>query len=233
MRLEGARILITGGATGIGRAIAEQALEGGARVAICGRRAKVVEDAVSALGKGAYGFRCDVSREEQVEALFGEALEALGGLDVLVNNAAFGYRAPLVDVDAERFREVHATNVVGAMLCGRAAARHFVERGAGTIVNVGSTAASKGYPGGSAYASSKFALTGLTESWRAELRPHGVRVMQVNPSEVQTPFGGREASRLNPTKLVAADVAHLVLAMLTLEDRGFVNDATLWATNPQ
>ena len=94
-------------------------------------------------------------------------------------------------------------------------------------------AASKGYAGGSTYASSKFALTGLTECWRAELRPHGVRVMQINPSEVQTPFGGRDMSRLNPTKLVAEDVAHLVVAMLAMEDRGFVTNATVWATNPR
>jgi 3-oxoacyl-[acyl-carrier protein] reductase len=231
MQLNGARIIVTGGATGIGRAVVEKVVAGGARVAICGRRADVVKEAAAKLG--VHGFRCDVSREEQVDDFFDEATAALGGLDVLVNNAAFGHVAPLVELDVERFREVHETNVVGALLCGRAAARHFVAQGAGTIVNVGSTAAGKGYPGGSAYASSKFALTGLTECWRAELRPHGVRVMQVNPSEVQTPFGGREASRLNPTKLVAADVAHLVLAMLTLEDRGFVTDATLWATNPQ
>jgi len=231
MKLDGARILITGGATGIGRTIAESAIAAGAGVAICGRRKETLAEAASDLG--VHAFPCDVSREDQVEELFAHATASLGGLDVLINNAAFAYRAPLVEIDAARFAEVHATNVLGAMLCGRAAARHFVEQGSGAIVNVGSTAASKGYPTGSAYASSKFALTGLTECWRAELRPHGVRVMQVNPSEVQTPFGGRDMSQLNPTKLLAEDVAHLVIAMLTLEDRGFVTDATLWATNPQ
>jgi len=232
MQLNGARIVVTGGATGIGRAIVERAVAGGARVAICGRRAEVVEEAAGELG--VHGFRCDVSREDEVERFFADASAALGGLDALVNNAASGYSAPLVELDVERFRAVHATNVLGAMLCGRAAARLFVAQGSGTIVNVGSTAAGKGYPGGSAYASSKFALSGLTECWRAELRPHGVRVMQVNPSEVQTPFGGRDTTRaVNPTKLVAEDVAHLVIALLTLEDRGFVTDATLWATNPR
>ena len=232
MKLDGARILITGGATGIGRAIAEKAIAGGARVAICGRREDVLAEAATALGVSA--FPCDVSREDQVEALFEQTTAALGGLDVLINNAAYSYRSALVDIDAARFAEVHATNVLGAMLCGRAAARLFVEQGSGTIVNVGSTAASKGYKTGSTYASSKFALTGLTECWRAELRPKGVRVMQVNPSEVQTPFGGRDMTKdLNPTKLVADDVAHLVVAMLELEDRGFVTDATLFATNPR
>lgn len=233
MNLDQARLLVTGGGTGIGYAIAEQALARGASVVICGRRADVLDEAAASLGERAHAIPCDVSREEEVDALFARALETLGGLDALVNNAAFAYRAPLVEIDPARFREVHETNVVGAMLCGRAAARHFVQQGAGTILNVGSTAASRGYPGGSTYASSKFALTGLTECWRAELRTHGVRVMQINPSEVQTPFGGRDMSQLNPSKLLAEDVAHLAIAMLTLEDRGFVTDATLFATNPR
>jgi 3-oxoacyl-[acyl-carrier protein] reductase len=231
MKLDGAKILITGGGTGIGRAIAAAAIKGGARVVICGRREALLGEVASELG--AVAFPCDVSNEDQVGDLFAKTIEALGGLDILINNAAFSYRAPLVEIEAARFAEVHATNVLGAMLCGRAAARQFIEQGSGTIMNVGSTAASKGYATGSTYVSSKFALTGLTECWRAELRPHGVRVMQINPSEVQTPFGGRDMSNLNATKLVADDVAHLAVAMLTLEDRGFVTDATLWATNPQ
>ena len=115
----------------------------------------------------------------------------------------------------------------------RECARHFVARGGGTIVNVGSTAAGKGYPGGSAYAASKFALSGLSECWRAELRGSNVRVMQVDPSEVQTGFGGRRAPRANPSKLQADDVAVLIEALLALEDRGLVIRTTLWATNPR
>jgi len=231
MKIEEARILVTGGATGIGEAIARQAIQQGAKLAIASRRQEVVEETAERLG--ASGFVCDVRDEDSVEALFESTLQTLGGLDVLVNNAAIGHRSPLVELEAENFREVWETNVLGAMLCARAAARHFVEKGGGTIVNVGSTASLRGYPTGSAYASTKFALAGLSECWRAELRPHNVRVMQVNPSEVQTPFGGRDMTKeLDPSKLVAEDVAHLVLSMLTLHDRGFVTDATLFATNP-
>jgi len=231
MKIEEARIHVTGGATGIGEAIARQAIQQGAKLAIASRRQEVVEETAERLG--ASGFVCDVRDEDSVEALFESTLQTLGGLDVLVNNAAIGHRSPLVELEAENFREVWETNVLGAMLCARAAARHFVEKGGGTIVNVGSTASLRGYPTGSAYASTKFALAGLSECWRAELRPHNVRVMQVNPSEVQTPFGGRDMTKeLDPSKLVAEDVAHLGLAMLTLHDRGFVTDATLFATNP-
>jgi 3-oxoacyl-[acyl-carrier protein] reductase len=84
--------------------------------------------------------------------------------------------------------------------------------------------------------STKFALSGLTECWRAELRPHGVRVMQVNPSEVVTPFfesAGMGARPDNPTKLHPEDIAHVIASVLALDDRGFVTAATVFATNPR
>lgn len=231
MNLNGAKILITGGGTGIGRALAESLTQRSAQVAICGRREAPLREAAQATG--AHPFVCDVGNEEQVRSTVAQVREALGGLDVLINNAGFGYHAPLLELDVERAAEVWSTNVKGAMLCAREAARGFVGDGGGTIVNVGSTAAGKGYPGGSAYASSKFALSALTECWRAELREHGVRVMQVDPSEVVTPFGGRVDLSENPSKLRAEDVAQLVESLLCLDDRGFVTRATLWATNPR
>jgi len=231
MKIEAARVLITGGGTGIGLALAERLRERGARVAICGRRANVVQRAAE--NCGALALPCDVSDEDDVERTVRAVQDAFGGLDLLVNNAAFAYVSPLVELDKQRFEQVFATNVTGAMLMGRACARIFIEQESGTIVNVGSTAASRGYPGGSAYAASKFALSGLTECWRAELRPHNVRVIQVNPSEVQTPFGGRPDGPENPTKLRAVDVAQLIETCVELDDRGFVTDATLWATNPR
>jgi 3-oxoacyl-[acyl-carrier protein] reductase len=232
MKLSTARVLITGGGTGIGRETARLLRAEGAAVAICGRRADPLRRAAEELG--VLPFAGDVSREADVARLVAESDRALGGLNVLINNAATGYFAPLIEVEAERFREVHATNVLGAMLVARECARLFVDRKGGHIVNVASTAGGKGFAGGSAYASSKFALTGLTECWRAELRQHGIRVMQVNPSEVQTPFGGRDLQKAaNPTKLRPEDIAHVIKSMLELDDRGFVTEATVFATNPR
>ncbi|HXQ77858.1 MAG TPA: SDR family NAD(P)-dependent oxidoreductase, partial [Gemmatimonadaceae bacterium] len=99
-----------------------------------------------------------------------------------------------------------------------------------------STAGQRGFANGSAYCSSKFALHALTECWRAELREHNIRVMQVNPSEVQTSFGSTESKPVkpqNPSKLIAEDVARVIVSMLEVEDRGFVTEATVWATNPR
>tara|TARA_R110002126_G_scaffold12375_4_gene53755 strand:+ start:3215 stop:3913 length:699 start_codon:yes stop_codon:yes gene_type:complete len=230
MQIEDSKILITGGGTGIGLALARQLVARGARVAICGRRPEVLERTAAELG--VLAIPCDVADEDQVTRMYARLDEAFGGIDALINNAAFGYRASLLDTDRASFESVLATNVTGAMLVGREAAKRMVARSSGSIVNVGSTAARRGYPGGGAYAASKFALSGLTECWRAELRTAGVRVMQINPSEVITPFGGREDQTERPDRLRAVDVAQLVIACLEMDDRGFVTEATLWATNP-
>jgi 3-oxoacyl-[acyl-carrier protein] reductase len=130
---------------------------------------------------------------------------------------------------------VFATNVTGAMLMAREAAKHFVARNQGNIVNIGSTAALRGAARGTIYYATKFALRGMTECWRAELRQHNVRVFLVNPSEVITDLAARVglSNKDNPTKLHAEDIAHIVKAMLEMDDRGFTPELSVFATNPK
>jgi 3-oxoacyl-[acyl-carrier protein] reductase len=232
--ISAAKVLVTGGSTGIGWATARLLAARGARVAICGRRADALRQAAAEIG--ALAVPADVSDEGDVRRLVDTVVRELGDYDVLVNNAGFGTFAPLLDTTAADFRRVWETNVLGAMLVARESARHFVARRRGNIVNIASTAGTRGQAGGTAYVATKFALSGMTECWRAELRPHNVRVMQVNPSEVLTDFAanaGRAAAAENPTKLHADDIAHVIVGMLELNDRGFVTEATVWATNPQ
>lgn len=234
MDLASARVLVTGGSSGIGLATAKMLKEHGAQVAICGRDTARLQEAASHID--AIGVHGDVSREEEAERIVATSIEKLDGLNVLINNAGFGLFSPLLDLKIEDMDAVWATNVRGATLVARACARHFVERAeGGNIVNVASTAASKGYARGSAYSASKFALTGLTECWRAELRQHDIRVMQVNPSEVLTEFSARAggAQEPNPTKLHAEDIAHAIVSMLAMNDRGFTTQLTVFATNPR
>ena len=234
MDLSTAKVLVTGGSSGIGYAVAERLGKAGARVAICGRNREALEKAAGALG--AVPVHADVSREDDVIRLVETVVRELGGYDTLINNAGFGRFAPLVETTVEDFRSVWETNVLGAMLAARESAKHFVRQRRGNIVNVASTSGQRGSANGSSYASTKFALSGLTECWRAELRKHDVRVMQVNPSEVLTEFrthSGRPRQEENPTKLHAEDAADLIALMLELSDRGFVTEATLWATNPK
>jgi 3-oxoacyl-[acyl-carrier protein] reductase len=103
-------------------------------------------------------------------------------------------------------------------------------------VNISSTAGLRGASGGTAYYASKFALRGMTECWRAELRKHNIRVVLVNPSEVLTSFAataGLDRKKENPTKLRSEDIAYAVKGVLEMDDRGFVPELSVFATNPK
>jgi 3-oxoacyl-[acyl-carrier protein] reductase len=233
MNLTNATVLITGGSAGIGRAIAASLAGAGARIAITGRDERKLTAAAAALG--AHAIRADVANEADVVRSYDEFLRTFGHLDVLINNAGVGTFKPLVDTGRKHFDDVFATNVTGAMLMAREAAKHFITRSRGNIVNIGSTAGLRGAAGGTAYYASKFALRGMTECWRAELRPHNVRVFLVNPSEVITDFAASAglAQKDNPTKLHGEDIAHIVKAMLEMDDRGFTPELSVFATNPK
>jgi 3-oxoacyl-[acyl-carrier protein] reductase len=228
MKLSDVRALVTGGSSGIGFEIAKQLKERGAEVVLCGRDETKAADAAKSIG--AYGLRADVSIETDVVALVKKTIELLPDYNVLINNAGFGSFGPLIDVDVAEMQRILATNVVGAMIVARESARHFISRKRGNIINISSSAGVRGFAGGTAYVASKFALSGMTECWRAELRKHDIRVMQINPSEVQTDFyRGRP---LSERKLRATEIAHAALSMLEMDDRGFITELSVWATNP-
>ena len=234
MNLKNATALVTGGSSGIGLAIAKTLIASGAKVAITGRHEGRLADAATTLK--AHAIRADVSNEQDVTRTFKEFYERFGHLDILVNSAGFGLRSQLVDMDRAKFDAVLQTNVTGSMLMAREAARHFIERRTGNIINLGSTAALRGAPNGTAYYASKFAVRGMTECWRAELRQYNIRVFLINPSEVLTNFAanarfGQDDN--NPTKLQAEDIAHIVKAALEMHDRGFTTELTVFATNPK
>ena len=232
MNLQNTIVLVTGGGSGIGKGIAEMLIASGARVAITGR-SKARLDATSK-EIGAHAIQADVSKEADVQRTMQEVLRQFGDLDILINNAGLGVFKPLVEMDLTGFEQTFATNVTGAFLMAREAAKHFITRKRGNIVNIGSTAGLRGAPNGTAYYASKFALRGMTECWRSELRKHNIRVCLVNPSEVITNFGAAAGfqQKENETKLRPADIAHAVKAVLEMEDRGFLPELTVFATNP-
>jgi 3-oxoacyl-[acyl-carrier protein] reductase len=232
MKLSGSVVLITGGSAGIGRAIAKTLAEAGARVAITGRDKKKLEETAARLG--VFPIQADASVEADVDRTYREVLAKFGDLDILVNNAGFGTFKDLVDMDTAGFERVFATNVTGVMMMGREAAKIFVKRNRGNIVNICSTAGVRGGAKGTAYYASKFAVRGMTECWRAELRKHNVRVMLVNPSEVVTDFFATNglAQNVNESKLRGEEIAGMVKAVLEMDDRGFVPEVTVFATNP-
>ncbi|HUP44893.1 MAG TPA: SDR family oxidoreductase [Thermoanaerobaculia bacterium] len=229
MDLARAHALVTGGSSGIGLETARQLRARGAKVAICGRDAERLRRAADEIG--ATAVEADVSVERDVVRMVKTVVDSLGGYDVLVNNAGFGHFAPLIETDLQEMEHLFGTNVFGAMVVARESVKHFIAQSRGNIVNVSSSAGRRGFAGGTAYAASKFALSGMTECWRAELRKHNIRVMQINPSEVQTAFfgGSRPAS---DRKLRSLEIAQAIVSMLELDDRGFVTEMSVWATNP-
>ncbi len=233
MNLAKAGVLVTGGSAGIGLETARQLRARGAQVAICGRDQAKLTAAADSIG--ALAIHADVANEADVIAMVRQVIDTFGTYDVLINNAGFGTFAPLVETELVAMQRVFATNVFGAMVVARESARHFVAQARGNIVNVASTAGQRGFAGGTAYSASKFALSSMTECWRAELRKHNVRVMQINPSEVQTDFypsSGRGTRPFSDRKLQSSDIAETIVAMLAMPDRAFIPETSVWATNP-
>lgn len=180
MRLNGKTALVTGGASGFGRGIAERFAAEGARVAVLdlnGEGAREVADAV-----GGVAITADVSEGDQVARAFGEAVEALGRVDILINNAGWSHRnQPMCDVDFATYRKVFAINVDSIFHFTQAAVPHWREAGTGTMVNIGSTAGISPRAGLTWYNASKGAVNTMTRSLAVELAPEGIRVNGVAP----------------------------------------------------
>lgn len=232
MNLNNARVLVTGSSVGIGYATAALAKERGARVFLNGRRADRLDAAMARLD--APGLLADVSEMDSCRSLVDAARDAMGGIDVLINNAGWGRRMSLEEFDGSVAEAIWKTNVLGVAQMTQLCLDDLKASSSAAVVNIASTAALRGYAGGSAYCSSKFALRGMTECWRAELRPHDIRVLLVNPSEVQTCFfGGEPGEReMNPKKLHSEDIAHAICGALEMDDRGFIPELSVFATNP-
>ena len=235
MQITDSTFLITGGSLGIGKATAKLLIEKGGKVAITARNKSRLEKAAKKIG--AFPINADVSKPDDIKKTYDAFEKEFDRLDCLINNAGIGGKwNDLINLSLDDFMNVYSVNVFGAALMAKYAANIFKKQKYGNIVNISSTAGTKGYPNGTVYASSKFALKGMSECWRAELRPHNVRVIHVNPSEVQTDFvinSGRDKREFNETKLIAEDIAHAVISALEMHDRGFITELTVFATNPK
>ncbi|MEE2637227.1 MAG: SDR family oxidoreductase [Acidobacteriota bacterium] len=225
------RFLITGGSQGIGKALVEQTRAAGHRVVFTGRHDETIQRVAN--DTGAFGLRADSTVDDDNRKTVEICRQQLGGVDVLVNNAATWYDAAIGELDVDVMRRLFDCNVFGMVdLTNRVVPviRSTSPEG-GDIVNIASTSGTKGRKLGTAYAASKWAVRGITQCWQAELRPHGIRVISVCPSEVQTRWGGREG-RDNPNKLYASDIAQTVLSALAMPRRAFWPELAVFATNP-
>lgn len=223
------RFLITGGSQGIGAALVDLARKAGHQVVFTGRDEAFINRVAS--GTGAHGIRADVSIDDDNARTIQVCREQMDGIDVLVNNAGFGYSAQIGSLDVEAMRQLFATNVFGAVDITNRVVPLMKAQGHGDIVNLASTSGMKGGAGGTAYAASKWAIRGISQCWQTELRPSGIRVMCVCPSEVQTNWMGR-TGRNNPNKLYAEDIAATILAGLDMPRRVLWPELAVFANNP-
>jgi 3-oxoacyl-[acyl-carrier protein] reductase len=223
------RFLITGGSQGIGAAVVERARAAGHQVVFTGRTAQLI-DAI-ATQTGAHGIAADVTSSADNERTVEVCDQKMGGVDVLVNNAAYAYRGEIGALDVGQMRQMFETNVFGLVDITNRVVPQMKARASGDIINIASTSGMKGAAGATPYAGSKWALRGISQCWQAELRPHGIRVVCVCPSEVQTNFGGK-TGRNNPNKLYAVDIADTIMAALTMPRRALWPELAVFANNP-
>lgn len=174
-------ILITGGTSGIGYALAQLALEQNAKVAVCARSLAKLQAMAKKLNTDhLFTFQADVSQEDQCHAFVQASIEHFGAIDILINNAGISMRALFQEVESSVLKQVMDINYWGSIFTTKSAL-HSIIASKGTIVGISSIAGYKGLPGRVAYSSSKFALQGFLESLRIELLHTGVNVMWVSP----------------------------------------------------
>ena len=184
MRLHGKRALITGAARGIGLDFARAYIAEGATVTLADINRATLDVAAADLGPQARTVVLDVTDQASIDAGFAVAIGDMGGLDILVNNAALFDAAPVVEITRASYDRLFAVNVAGVLFCMQAAARHMVAHGGGKIINMASQAGRRGEGLVAVYCATKAAVISLTQSAGLDLIKHGINVNAIAPGVV-------------------------------------------------
>ena len=246
MSLENKAAIITGGAQGIGLAVARRFLDDGARVVIADKNEEAGEEAIATLGElGAVRFiHCDVGDRLSVRNLVAATVDALGQIDILVNNAGIVHAAEFLDLAEEDFDRVIRTNLKGVFLVGQAVARRMVKQIAdggdiGTIINLSSINAVVAIAEQVPYCVSKGGVSQLTKVMALALAPHGIRVNAIGPGSIQTAMlrnvvddddaRRRVLSRTPAGRIGEASEIAAVAAFLASDDASYITGQTIYA----
>ena len=226
----GRNAIVTGGAQGIGLAIVQRLLDSGARVRIWDRDAKLLAATLAKLGKSASGDALDVTDADAIARGAKSALDALGSIDVLVNNAGIaGPSKPVVDYPVDEWKRVIDIDLTGPFLCCRAVVPHMTRAKYGRIVNIASVAGKEGNPNAAAYGAAKGGLIAFTKSLGKELAQSGVLVNCVTPAAAQTAildqvteeFAQYMLSKIPMGRFVRVDEIAALACWLASEDCSF------------
>jgi 3-oxoacyl-[acyl-carrier protein] reductase len=235
----GKTVLITGAGKGIGKAIALAMAAEGVNLGILARTesdlVQTVKEAtaINTKIKIAYAV-CDIAKNESVISAVAGIKKELGDIDILVNNAGIGKFGGFMDLSVNEWEAIIQTNLLGAYYMTRAILPEMKSRKSGDIINIASTAGLKGAPMTSAYAASKFALIGMSESLMLEVRKENIRVLTMMPSTIATELAIKaKLTDGNPDKVLQSqDFAELLIAHLKLPRRALVKEVVLYSTNP-
>lgn len=189
--LAGKGVVITGGTRGIGKAIAEEFLREGAKVAVFSRNQESVERFLNEMGSQygqdrVFGKALDVSEEKDVETFVHETAKRFGGIQVWVNNAGVAINKPFLEFNQEDWRYITTVNLEGLWKCCRVAATQMMSQKSGVIINISSYAARIPHAGGAIYAATKAGVSSLTKTLAAELAPYHIRVVGIIPGMIET-----------------------------------------------
>ncbi|MBL7125777.1 MAG: glucose 1-dehydrogenase [Dehalococcoidales bacterium] len=239
MKLEGKKAVVTGGGTGIGKAIALEFARAGADIAICSRNIQNIEkvrDEVIALGRDSMAMAMDVRVKKDVDNMVQKVIDEFGRIDILVNNAGTNRPTPVLDLTEDTWNLILDTNLKGLFFCTQAVARHMAKQKGGKIINISSTASmGANEPGQAAYAASKTGVNAFTKACAREFGPYGINVNAIAPGRILTPLTyasrtpeqvekfietGKSAAVLGRLGTVE-EIAHLAL-FLASDDSAFI-----------
>ena len=237
MKLKSKKAIITGGGKGLGKATAIAFAKKGIDVAITGRNEKILKETVAelkAIGVYATYEIFDVGNYEEVKQGIKNIIATHGSVDILVNNAGIAAFGSLNEMEVSKWTAIIQTNVMGMYYVTKEVLPYLIEKNAGDIINISSTAGLNGNANTSAYSASKFAVIGMSQSLMKEVRKNNIRVCTLTPSTIATDMAielgitdGNVEKVLQPE-----DFAELIVSVLKLPRRAMLASASLWSTNP-
>ena len=209
--------LVTGGGSGIGKAIAKALLAEGCKVIINGRNEEKLNQAKSELGDNVESIVCDVTDEGQVENTFNGIISNYGKFDILINNAGMAAKAKAHELKYETWKKVINVNLNAAFLCAKEAMKIMIKQKSGRIINIGSISGQMSRPENAPYTASKFGLEGLTRALALDGREHGIAVSILHPGNVGTDiWKGREEIAEREGLIPLEDIGKLAVTMLSM-----------------
>jgi 3-oxoacyl-[acyl-carrier protein] reductase len=235
--IKGKVALITGAGKGIGRSVAIALAKEGVHVGLLARTAsdlELLKEELKDTGVKISIATADVGDRAAVENAVNQIQQELGSIDILINNAGVGKFGKFLELAPEDWENIIRINLLGVYYVTRAVLPGMIEKQAGDIINISSSAGQRGAASTSAYSASKFALMGLTESLMHEVRKQNIRVTALTPSTVATELSKTlNLTDGNPDRVMQPeDIAEIIIAQLKLNRRIFIKEAGMWSTNP-